>query len=76
MSISDAVKTVLSKYATFTGRAGRSEFWLWILAYIIALLVVGTLDGAIVAPFIGALILIYWYAQPSQIGTNRYGESV
>ena len=127
MSISDAVTTVFSKYATFAERAGRSEFWLWILAYIISLLVAGTIDGAIVAPllgfeifeqgagqplslilvlglflpniavavrrlhdinrsgwwllvvlvpFIGALILIYWYAQPSQIGTNRYGESV
>ena len=31
----DAVKRVFQKYATFTGRASRSEFWWWYLANII-----------------------------------------
>ncbi len=31
MSFGDAIKTVFSKYATFSGRARRSEFWYWYL---------------------------------------------
>lgn len=31
MGFGEAVKTVLSKYATFSGRARRSEFWFWAL---------------------------------------------
>ncbi|WP_402469959.1 DUF805 domain-containing protein [Isoptericola aurantiacus] len=31
MSFGDAIKTVFSKYATFSGRARRSEFWFWAL---------------------------------------------
>lgn len=31
MSFGDAIKTVFSNYATFSGRARRSEFWWWFL---------------------------------------------
>ena len=31
MSFQDAVRTVLTKYAVFNGRAGRSEFWYWVV---------------------------------------------
>ncbi len=31
MSFSDSAKTVWNKYAVFTGRARRSEFWWWFL---------------------------------------------
>lgn len=31
MKFSESVKTVFSKYATFNGRASRSEFWWWYL---------------------------------------------
>jgi len=31
MSFGQAVSTVLSKYATFSGRARRSEYWWWYL---------------------------------------------
>jgi uncharacterized membrane protein YhaH (DUF805 family) len=34
-----AVKRVLQKYATFTGRASRSEFWWWVLANVIVVTV-------------------------------------
>jgi uncharacterized membrane protein YhaH (DUF805 family) len=32
VDIMTSVKTVLSKYADFNGRARRSEFWWWVLA--------------------------------------------
>jgi len=35
-----AVRSVFTKYATFTGRASRSEYWWWFLFYIIGTFVV------------------------------------
>ncbi len=31
--MSQAIRSVLQKYATFGGRASRSEYWYWILAF-------------------------------------------
>ena len=31
MTIKEAVTTVFKKYATFSGRARRSEYWYWVL---------------------------------------------
>ena len=36
MDIQQSVKMVLNSYAKFEGRSGRSEYWWWVLAYIIA----------------------------------------
>ena len=33
MSISESVRSVLQNYANFRGRASRSEYWYWILAF-------------------------------------------
>ncbi len=53
MNMVDAVKTVLGKYATFSGRASRPEFWWYVLALVLLLLVLGVIDGALVAPMLG-----------------------
>ena len=47
MDFQTAVRTVFSKYATFSGRAGRPEFWWWTLFTVIASLVAGVIDSAI-----------------------------
>jgi uncharacterized membrane protein YhaH (DUF805 family) len=47
MTFQDSIRTVLSKYATFTGRAGRPEYWWWVLAVLIAAAVASVLDGMI-----------------------------
>jgi uncharacterized membrane protein YhaH (DUF805 family) len=39
MSFGEAIRTVLSKYADFRGRARRSEYWYWTLAVILAYVV-------------------------------------
>ncbi len=36
MTFTDAIKTCFNKYATFSGRATRSEYWWFFLFYIIA----------------------------------------
>jgi len=39
MDFQTAVKTCLSKYADFSGRASRSEFWWFVLAQLVVLIV-------------------------------------
>ncbi len=48
MSFSQAVSSVLlNKYATFSGRARRSEYWWWYLFVTLVFVVAGILDNAI-----------------------------
>jgi uncharacterized membrane protein YhaH (DUF805 family) len=47
MNFPDAVKSVLTKYATFSGRAPRSEYWFWILFTFIAGIVLAIIDSAV-----------------------------
>ena len=53
MNMQTAVKTVLGKYATFSGRATRSEYWWWSLALFIFFVVLAVIDGALIAPMLG-----------------------
>ncbi|AEG45528.1 DUF805 domain-containing protein [Isoptericola variabilis] len=46
MSFLDAIKSVFSKYATFSGRARRSEFWYWALFNVLVGAVLAALAGA------------------------------
>lgn len=48
-----AVRTVLSKYATFSGRASRPEFWWWFLAVFIVSIITQIVDATIIAPMLG-----------------------
>jgi uncharacterized membrane protein YhaH (DUF805 family) len=45
MNMQEAVRSVLSQYAGFTGRARRSEYWYWTLAYVIVYVVAVILDS-------------------------------
>lgn len=47
MSFGQSISTVLSKYAVFSGRASRPEFWWYYLAYIIGGLILNVLDSAL-----------------------------
>ena len=49
MSFQDAVKQVLRKYADFSGRATRAEFWWWKLAVYIASFILAIIDGSILS---------------------------
>lgn len=47
MSFVESVKTCLSKYVTFSGRARRSEYWWFVLFVLILSAVFSTIDAAI-----------------------------
>ena len=53
MNMQTAVKTVLSKYATFSGRAARPEFWWYTLAVVILSIFLSIIEGAVLAPMLG-----------------------
>jgi uncharacterized membrane protein YhaH (DUF805 family) len=56
VDIQEAVTTVLTKkYADFTGRARRSEYWWWALAYFIGSVVISILDRAIGSQILGLI---------------------
>lgn len=47
MNLPQAVLSAFKNYTTFTGRAARSEFWYWVLFWILAAWVLNILDIAI-----------------------------
>jgi uncharacterized membrane protein YhaH (DUF805 family) len=57
MNMIEAVRSVLGKYATFSGRARRAEYWWWTLAYILASIVLSIIDAMIVGASGGGGIL-------------------
>ncbi|MGD0719839.1 MAG: DUF805 domain-containing protein [Roseiarcus sp.] len=59
MSLVDAVRSGLSKYATFEGRALRSEYWYFVLALILATVVAEILDAIIIGrPVLAAIVAL------------------
>ena len=67
MTFTDSIKSCLNKYATFRGRAPRSEYWgFWafcILTEIVAMIVFGLIGylcgkgiGMLIAGYIGAFL--------------------
>jgi uncharacterized membrane protein YhaH (DUF805 family) len=44
MGFGDAISTCFSKYATFSGRAARPEFWFWALFCFIVLVVLNIIQ--------------------------------
>ena len=51
MDLKTSVETVvLKKYMMLDGRASRSEYWWYVLAYFIAAVIAGVLDGVLGLP--------------------------
>ena len=55
----NAISTCFKKYATFEGRASRSEFWFFYLFYIVVYIV-----GAIVGAALNSSNLVYLFIIP------------
>ncbi len=47
MTFTDAIKTCFQNYATFRGRAGRPEFWYFVLFILVVNLLFGFIDGIV-----------------------------
>ncbi len=71
MTLQEAVRSVLSKYADFTGRARRSEFWFWELAVIIASVIGAILDSIIGAQVFQIVIALATLVPGLAVGARR-----
>ena len=69
MSFGQAISACFAKYATFTGRASRSEFW-WFLLF--QLLVLGA--AAMVSEFFYGLIALGFLLPSLAVGARRLGD--
>ena len=57
MTFSESIKTCFSKYADFSGRASRSEYWWWILFVVLVSVATGILSEKLSAVFsLGVLL--------------------
>lgn len=89
MNFMDAVKSVYSNYANFQGRARRSEYWWFVLFFIIVAFVLALVEtyltqtmflytlfvlGSLI-PLIGGIWLLVLYVMDSQPGVNKYSPN-
>lgn len=49
-----AIRSVLSQYATFSGRARRPEYWWWVLFLFLLVSVTRLIDYTVIMPLLGA----------------------
>ena len=56
MTFVQAVQSGFRNYVGFNGRAGRAEFWWFVLAYVIASFVAALIDGVIRSPILGVIV--------------------
>ena len=54
--MNEAVRACFSKYATFSGRASRSEYWYFYLFFVIAYFAAGIVGAIVHAPSIALLV--------------------
>lgn len=61
MGFSEAISACFSKYATFSGRSPRSEYWFWVLFTFVVTIVLHLL-GAVVGILATVLYFVFWVA--------------
>lgn len=78
MTFQESIRTVLSKYATFTGRAGRPEYWWWVLAVLLAAVVASLIDRMIFGPdtaILGGLLSLAIIVPNIAVGVRRLHDT-
>lgn len=72
VSFGKAISTCFSKYATFTGRAQRSEYWWWYLFEIIVTFCGGFIDGVLgTAPILTYVVYAAFIIPTLAVGVRR-----
>ena len=59
MGFGEAVQSVFSKYATFSGRARRSEYWYFVLLQVIVTAVLNGLYSATESVAFSAILVLF-----------------
>lgn len=65
MNLTDSVKTCFSKYATFEGRAKRSEYWwFWLTSFVL-----------VYVPFVGFIYSLAAFIPTIAVGVRRLHDT-
>ena len=75
MSFADSIRTVLSKYATFTGRARRSEFWWFALFSVIVQVVVDIIDNVVGNSILGIIVGLAFILPSLAVAARRLHDT-
>jgi uncharacterized membrane protein YhaH (DUF805 family) len=75
MSFADAIRTCLTKYADFSGRARRSEYWYFWLFLVLADVVVSVVAGAIHLSFLSYLVSLALIVPSLAVGVRRLHDT-
>jgi uncharacterized membrane protein YhaH (DUF805 family) len=71
MGFADAIRSVLTNYAKFDGRARRSEYWYFFLFNIIVSIVAGVIDAAIGSPVLAIIVTLALLVPGIAVGCRR-----
>ncbi|WP_286828716.1 MULTISPECIES: DUF805 domain-containing protein [Kordiimonas] len=74
MGFGSAVATAFKKYATFSGRASRSEYWWFFLFYILAFMAASFIDvamGNVESGIMGWIVLLILFLPTIAISVRR-----
>ena len=75
MNFQEAIRSVLSQYAGFTGRARRSEYWFWYLATFVAYVVAVILDSIIGIPLFVVVVALGAIVPTIAVGIRRLHDT-
>ncbi len=76
MGFADAVRSVLSQYVGFEGRARRSEYWFFSLFFFLVLIVVSIVDGVIgTFPLLYSLVVLGLLLPSVAVGVRRLHDT-
>ena len=71
MDFGHAIKTCFSKYADFTGRASRPEYWWFFLFSVIVYFVTTFADGVIGLPILNLIAMLALLLPSLAVGARR-----
>jgi uncharacterized membrane protein YhaH (DUF805 family) len=74
-SLPDAVRSVVTQYATFSGRARRAEYWWFFLAYVIAAVVASVIDGMIGISLLSWVLSLGLLVPSLAVGVRRLHDT-
>ncbi len=75
MGMPDAVRLVLTRYADFSGRARRSEYWWFALAYLLAYVVASLVDQVFGFPLLTMILLLALLVPALAVSVRRLHDT-
>ena len=73
--VGNAISSCFSKYATFSGRASRSEYWFFYLFYLIVLIMGNIIDAAAGTTFVNLLCLAALFLPILAVSVRRMHDT-